>query len=210
MKTVGEILAEKRKSLGLSLEQIEKETKIRKKYLEAIEKNNFNFIPESTTAKGFIRNFSLVLGLSPESVLAVFRRDFFEDESGQIISRSLSKNIQNHGLFWTPKATLITIIAAITIFLAFFFSKQYLRLSSAPEIDLSSPKEGQVFKDKVLVKGKTDKDATIRVDDSLISISSNGSFSEEIVLPRGSNIVSIESSNRQGKKRTMNIKVQVE
>lgn len=210
MKTVGEILAEKRKSLGFSLEQIEEETKIRKKYLEAIEKNNFNFIPESTTTKGFIRNFSLVLGLSPESVLAVFRRDYFEDESGQIISRSLSKIIQNHGFFWTPKATLITLIIVGVSVISFFFSKQYLRLSSAPEIDLSSPKEGQVFKDRVLIKGKTDKDATLKIDGSLISISNDGSFSEEIVLPRGSNIVTIESANRQGKKRVVNIKVEVE
>ncbi len=210
MKTVGEILLEKRKSLSLSLEQIEKETKIRKKYLEAIEKNNFNFIPESTTAKGFVRNYALVLGLSPENILAVFRRDFFEDESGQIISRSLSKNIENHGFFWTPRATLITLIVAGVIFLSFFFAKQYLRLSSAPGIDLSSPKEGEVFKDKVLIKGKTDKDATLKVDDSLISISDNGSFSEEIVLPRGSNIVTIETANRQGKKRIINIKVEVE
>lgn len=210
MKTAGEIIAERRKQLGLSLDQIEKETKIRKKYLEAIEKNNFSFLPESTTVKGFIRNFSLALGLSSDNILAVFRRDFAEDEKGQIIPRGFSKEIEERSFHWTPKATFFALVILLISAFAFFFVRQYFRFSSPPLLEVASPQDGQTYTEKVEVAGKTEKDATVKVDGSLITVADDGRFKEEIVLPRGENILVIEAANRQGKKRTVNVKVKVE
>ncbi len=210
MRTAGEILSGKRNQLGLSLEQIEKDTKIRKKYLEAIEKNNYSFFSESTTVKGFIRNFALAVGISPENILAIFRRDFVENEKGQIIPRGFTKEIEERSFHWTPKITFFLFIGLLLFSFCYFFASQYWRFSSPPRLEVYSPKEEQVFKEKVEILGKTDKDATIMIDGSLIVVSKDGSFKEEIVLPRGENIITIEAANRQGKKRTLNIKVKVE
>lgn len=209
MRTVGEILSEKRKDLGLKLEDIEKVTKIRLKYLEAIEKNNFFQIAESTIAKGFIRNYAIVLGLSPENILAVFRRDFRENEKGQIIPRGMVEPLGERKFYWTPKATFILVIFLLIGSFAFFFIKQYLRFSSPPPLEVTSPKEGQVFKERLEVSGKTDKDASVKIDGTLISISDDGRFKEEIILPRGDNVVTIEAVNRQGKKTVINRKIKV-
>ena len=210
MRTVGEILSEKRKQLGLSLENIEKETKIRKKFLEAIEKNNFPQIEGSTVVKGFIRNYALILNLDPENLLAVFRRDFRENEKGQIIPRSMVEPLKKDKFYWTPKATFILIFSLLLGGFAFLFVRQYFKFSSAPSLQLLSPEEGEIFKEKVLVLGKTDKDVSVKVDGTLISVSDNGQFSEQIVLPRGDDIVTIEAINRQGKKTTINRKVKIE
>lgn len=210
MKTVGEVLSEKRKNLGLSLEHIEKETKIRQKYLEAIEKNDFVFFPEVATVKGFIRNYALILNLSPDAVLAIFRRDFGENEKGQVVSRSYSNELEEKGFRWTPKLTFFAVIFFILFIFAFFLFQQYLRFSAPPPLEVISPKEGQTFKEKVEVFGNTEKDSTLKIDGSLVNLDENGNFKEEIVFPRGENIVTVESSNRQGKKRTVNVKVKVE
>lgn len=207
MRTVGEILSEKRKSLGFSLEEIEKETKIRVKYLEAIEKNNFSQIPGSATVKGFIRNYALAVGLSPANVLAVFRRDFWENERGQIVPRGIAEPLDKKNFYWTPKSTFILTIFLIVGGFAFFFCRQYLKFISPPPLEVFSPQEGQVFSAKVAVAGKTDKDATVKIDGTLISLSEKGQFKEEIVLPRGENVVTIEATNRQGKKTIINRKV---
>jgi len=212
MRTVGEILGQRRKELNLTLEQVEKEIKIRQKYLEAIEKNNFSQIPESTIVKGFIRNYALYLSLPPDNILAVFRRDFFENEKGQIIPRGMVQPLdkKSFGFYWTPKLTTITAIALLFGGFIFFFFRQYLNYSSPPFLEVFSPKEGQAFNGEVLIFGKTDKDASIKVDGSVIPIDNTGVFREEIVLPRGENTVVIETSNRQQKKRSLNIKVNVE
>jgi cytoskeletal protein RodZ len=210
MRIVGEILSEKRKSLGLSLEEIERETKIRRKYLEAIEKNNFGVIAESTIVKGFIRNYAQALGLEAGSVLAVFRRDFCENQKGQIIPRGIVEPLVERNFFWTPKATVITALSLLILGFVFFFVRQYVGFSSAPPLEVTSPKDDQLFKEKVVVAGKTDKDASVKIDGTLISIAEDGSFREEVILPRGENMVIIETANRQGKKRIVSRRVKVE
>ena len=210
MRTVGEILSEKRKDLGLSLEEIEKETKIRRKYLEAIEKNDFAVIAESTIVKGFIRNYAQALELEVSSVLAVFRRDFRENQKGQIIPRGMVESLAEKNYYWTPKATLIAGVSLLILGFVFFFVRQYMSFSSAPPLEVTSPKDGQLFKEKVPIVGKTDKDASVKINGSLISIAEDGSFKEEIILPRGENMLIVESSNRQRKKRTVTLKVKVE
>lgn len=210
MRTVGEILAEKRKELGLSLEEIEKETKIRRQYLEAIEKNDFGKIKESTIVKGFIRNYAQILGLPPENVLAVFRRDFRENQKGQIIPRGMVEPLTEKSFYWTPKLTVIAFLSLLFLGFAFFLASQYFSFSSAPPLEVYSPQDGQVVHEKVLVSGRTDKDASVKIDGSLISISEDGHFEEEVVLPRGDNVLTVEATSRQGKKRVVNRQIRVE
>jgi len=196
--------------LGLSLEEIEKETKIRRKYLEAIEKNNFSVLAESTIVKGFIRNYAQALGLEAESVLAVFRRDFCENQKGQIIPRGMIEPLVGKSFFWTPKATVITGLSLLILGFVFFFVRQYIGFSSAPPLEVTSPQDGELFKERVVVAGKTDKDASVKIDGTLISIAEDGSFQEEVILPRGDNMVIIETTNREGKKRIVSRRVKVE
>lgn len=210
MRTVGEILSEKRRELGLTLEEIEKETKIRRKYLEAIEKNNFSSIAESVVVKGFIRNYAQVLGLSAENVLAVFRRDFTEGEKGEIIPRGMIEPLVKKNFYWTPKATVISLFSLLILGFVFFFVRQYLSFSSAPPLEITSPKDNQIFKEKVIVSGKTDRDASVKIEGTMVAVADDGTFKEEIVLPRGENILVIEAANRKGKKRMVNVKVFVE
>jgi len=210
MRTIGEILSAKRKELNLSLGQAEKETKIRSKYLEAIEKNDFTRINSSITVKGFIRNYAQYLGLPPESALAVFRRDFLENEKGQIVPRGMIEPLSENKFSWTPKITAIAFFSLIFLLLVFFLGSQLLKFSAAPFIELASPQEGETYREKIPVVGKTDKDASLKIDGVLVNIDENGNFKEEVVLPKGPNILTIESSNREGKKRYLRRKIVVE
>lgn len=211
MKTVGQILSEKRNQLGLSLLEVEKETKIRRKYLEAIEKDDFSFIPEITVVKGFIRNYSQFLGLLPENALAIFRRDFPEKYKDQIVPQQIIETVENEKMFrWTPKLTLIVLTALVLLAISFFAARQYLYLSSAPPLQLFSPQEKEIIKGVIEVYGKTDKDAAVKIDNIPVPVSEDGGFKEEIVLPKGENVITIEAVNRQGKKRVLNRQVVVE
>lgn len=209
MKTVGQILSEKRRLLNLSLAEVEKETKIRQKYLEAIETDQFTKIAQSVSISGFVRSYAQFLDLPVDNVLAIFRRDFEAEKKNRIIPESLSQK-QENSFCWTPKATAILFLSLILAAGIFFGIKQYVVLSGAPPLQIISPVEGQIFKEKVLVSGKTDRDATVKIDSIPILVSQDGSFKEETVLPKGENIIFIEATNRQGKKRVVNRKVKVE
>ena len=73
MNQLGPIFKEARAESAKSLEDAVKETKIAKKYLLAIENENFDIFPGETYLIGFIRNYSQFLGLDPDEMVLKYR-----------------------------------------------------------------------------------------------------------------------------------------
>ncbi|HPQ03504.1 MAG TPA: helix-turn-helix domain-containing protein, partial [Bacillota bacterium] len=63
MNEIGVLLREAREASGMSLEEVSEATKIRSKYLEAIEQGDFAVIPGEVYLKGFMRNYADCVGL---------------------------------------------------------------------------------------------------------------------------------------------------
>ncbi len=80
MTTVGQILLTARNRKKLTLEQVEKATKIRLKFLLALEGDEFNKLPPGTFTKGFIKNYASYLDLPVEETLAFYRRQVNEEK----------------------------------------------------------------------------------------------------------------------------------
>lgn len=70
MGQVGDRLRQAREAKGLTLEQIEEITRIRRRYLQALEEEDYGQLPGEVFVRGFLRNYALALGLDPEEVLA--------------------------------------------------------------------------------------------------------------------------------------------
>jgi transcriptional regulator with XRE-family HTH domain len=64
-----------RETLGISLPEAERITKIRRKYLEAIEAGDFAQLPDGPPSRGFIKNYARFLGLDPERSLSDFEAE---------------------------------------------------------------------------------------------------------------------------------------
>lgn len=73
MGGIGESLRSTREAKGISLEQAEEDTKIRKKYLQALEDGDYDVIPGRVYAKGFLRNYANYLGLNQEEVMLEYK-----------------------------------------------------------------------------------------------------------------------------------------
>jgi cytoskeletal protein RodZ len=201
MKTVGQILNNARQEKRLTLSEVEKATKIRLAHLVALENDEYEKLPSVASAKGFIKNYAEFLGLSPASVLAVFRRDFTQDEQRRIVSQTTLKPIDKPFLFWTPK---LTVILAATVFLIIFFGYlgyQYLSLIRPPKLSLSSPlPEEKIEGQAVEVAGKADPDAVVTVNGELVSLSEEGEFRYQLKLIGGQNTIVVEAVSKRGQK----------
>lgn len=64
-----------RETLGISLIEAERATKIRRKYLEAIEAGDFAQLPDGPPSRGFIKNYARFLGLDSERSLTDFEAE---------------------------------------------------------------------------------------------------------------------------------------
>jgi len=209
MKTVGELLEAARKDKGLTLLQVEKKVKIRAKFLRALEKNDFENIPGGAiVAKGFIKNYGLFLGLSKEKLLASFRRDFTEDEKGQVLPRGYYEPLGFSFFSWTPKKTAI--IGSILLILALFsyLGFQVASFLGKPPLSISSPlPEERVSTPEIVVSGKTDPDASVLIDGKLVVVNQDGYFEETVSLLPGENSLVIEAISRRNKKSIKTRKV---
>jgi cytoskeletal protein RodZ len=66
---LGTLLKKAREEKGLSLDDIQEETKIRKKYLEAIEENNFDILPGKVYLKVFVKGYAREVDLNYQALL---------------------------------------------------------------------------------------------------------------------------------------------
>ena len=69
MTAIGQTLRDARERLGLTLEEVERATRIRAHHLEALERDAWDSLPSPVQARGFLRNYADFLGLNPDTIL---------------------------------------------------------------------------------------------------------------------------------------------
>ncbi|HEX2183750.1 MAG TPA: helix-turn-helix domain-containing protein [Rubrobacteraceae bacterium] len=65
---IGRVLEMARKQRGLTLDEAEHATKIRKRYLDGLEREDFGVLPDAVYARGFLKTYANYLGLDGEEL----------------------------------------------------------------------------------------------------------------------------------------------
>src|SRR6266513_560648 len=73
--TLPERLLAARERKGVDLYRAERDTKIRARYLGALERGEYRELPGDVYTKGFLRNYALYLGLDADEVVGQWRRE---------------------------------------------------------------------------------------------------------------------------------------
>ena len=76
MSEIGDTLREGRLRRGLTIKDVEDATKIRSKYLQALERDDFEVIPGPTFVRAFLRTYGEFLGLDTVILLDEYRSRF--------------------------------------------------------------------------------------------------------------------------------------
>lgn len=211
MKTVGEILKKARGEKRITYEEIEKNLRIRKKFLIALEDNAWDKLPSLPYIKGFIRSYSNYLGLKPDQMLAIFRRQFRQQEKAGLLPEGLTHPLDEPVFHYTPQMAIGSVIALFTLFFFGYLFLQYQSFTSAPELTVNTPSEGAVISsDKIQVQGKSNSDAVVSINGQKVALSDKGEFSLTMTLTPGINTVSIEAIGKNGKKRTVSRTIQIQ
>ncbi|MFN2194797.1 MAG: RodZ domain-containing protein [Anaerolineales bacterium] len=72
MVEIGQRIRQQREVLGLSLEDVERHTHLRKHYLTALENGDLEALPSPVQGRGMLKNYANFLGMDPEPLLLVF------------------------------------------------------------------------------------------------------------------------------------------
>src|SRR3989344_2578163 len=132
MRTVGTVLKEARVNLGWSIDKISRDTKIKEKFLIALEESRWASLPNFSVASGFVRSYAQTVGVEPNVTLALLRRDFpespkeFEKQEISLSGRPI----------WTPRATLITAISLSLLIIFGYLIRQSLLFVAPPPLEV--------------------------------------------------------------------------
>src|SRR4051795_11814855 len=83
MPTIGDSLREARMREHLDIADVEAKTKIRAKYLRALENEEFAMLPGPTFVKTFLRTYAEALGLDPQVLVEEYRATYEPREEAE-------------------------------------------------------------------------------------------------------------------------------
>lgn len=199
MRTVGQILREARESKLLSLEDVEKQTKIRVELLQALESNNFDKLPPATFIQGFIKNYGSLLGLNNVKLLAIFRRDYEAKKHPPKVLESFSNPMTQKKFRLTPGKILGVVIVLIILCFFAYLWVEYRQFVGAPELQVSSPVDQQsVDVPQVVVGGDTDPEAKVTINNQEVGLDNKGHFRVEVKLSASTNEIDVASTSKFG------------
>jgi len=119
MMGIGETLREAREAKGYTLEDIQETTKIQKRYLIAIEQNDFQSLPGKFYARAFIKEYAQVLDLDVNELLQGLDEEKIQtkrDETIQYTRMERSKRTSSKSSFvFSVLPSLIVVLLIVGI-----------------------------------------------------------------------------------------------
>ncbi|MBP9719271.1 MAG: helix-turn-helix domain-containing protein [Candidatus Levybacteria bacterium] len=198
-----------RKRQNITVEQASKALKIRVEFLHALENGQYNKLPSSAYAQGFVGNYAQFLGLSKDETIAMFRREF----DGKNVYSVLPHGVTHTKEFTVKKMRLqqtFFVIAAIFVIMGGYIIYQYRSAFFSPQLDIYTPKENEIIRsNEAQVSGKSDPNATVFVNNSTVSLDKDGNFSKRIDLFNGKTVIEVSATNRFGRKSSIRLPIEV-
>jgi cytoskeletal protein RodZ len=157
MSTFGEELRRERKLRRIALREVAEATKINLRYLEALERNEFQHLPGGVFNRGFVRAYAQYIGVDPDAMVnAYLLEEQDQADQGKAQDRHLFRRSQKRAesnpeaverakkpsgrpIRWFPWLALAIAVALLLGWLAF----KYLRGgddSTARQQEVSAPK----------------------------------------------------------------------
>lgn len=217
---LGEVLRGAREAKGVDLPRVERDTKIRARYLSALERGEYRELPGPVYTKGFLRNYGLYLGLDPEYLVDLYRLE----ASGVGVDRPAPgtgprprRRRRTRTFVVTPGAVVAAILTILVGAFIAWLTYEFVNFAGIPELRITEP-PGDVAayrQTQIAISGVTAPDARISVDglgeNRELIADHRGQFSFVAQLMPGSNVVALTASDPKTKRdsetqrRTINV-----
>lgn len=201
---LGEVLRAAREAKGVDLVRVERETKIRERYLAALENGDYRDLPGAVYTRGFLRNYGAYLGLDTEYLLDLYR---IETDANPSARRALPAPPRPIGTRRT-RAFVVTpgaIVAAILVLLVGGFVAwigfELVNFARTPELRITQP-AGNVSghpERTIVVRGVTAPNARVTVsnlpENPTVTADASGAFEVTVELLPGSNVMRLVAND---------------
>jgi cytoskeletal protein RodZ len=210
--TLPERLYNARERKGVDLFRAERDTKIRARYLGALERGDYRELPGAVYTKGFLRNYALYLGLDPDEVLDQWRRERGDaKEAAPVLAVPRPIAAPRQGLTFSPSLVVFALLTIGVLAFGAYLGVQLLRFAKPPTIAVTDPAAAVVQVDDTAtmytMRGTSTAGATINIttpgrDPYSVTADKSGSWTADVELRRGRNEFQVSSLDPDTGKRS--------
>jgi cytoskeletal protein RodZ len=194
-----------RERKGVDLYRAERDTKIRARYLAALERGDWRELPGSVYTKGFLRNYALYLGLDPDEILLQWRAERGDDRPSEPVI-VVPRPIQAPARAFTFSPGILVALLLVIGVIAFgaYLAVQLLRFAKPPTIAVTDPPTAVFQVDdsatSYTLRGTSTPGAAVSIvtpgaDPIHATVNPDGSWTAPVSLVRGRNQFDISASD---------------
>lgn len=202
---VGEQLRGARELKGVDLHRVERDTKIRIKYLEALEGGDFGDLPGEVYTRGFLRNYATYLGLDADDIVAEWRQEAGEPEPFLPKLVGPQPMTIRRGVVFQRSHAIILVVVLIVAAVGSYFGYQVTRFLQYPTVAVSDPSGQRSLvlppgTTSYVLKGTATAGTTVLVswdgqDPTIVTVDESGDWTYTALLHFGDNQFDITAKN---------------
>ncbi|MFL5689731.1 MAG: helix-turn-helix domain-containing protein [Chloroflexota bacterium] len=202
-----------RERKGVDLYRAERDTKIRARYLGALERGDYKELPGAVYTKGFLRNYALYLGLDPDEVLLQWRNERGNPKEAPpaiVVPRPIAT--PRKGMSFSPGLVVAALLAIVVIAFGVYLGIQVLRFAKPPTVTVTQPATAVIDVDEstttYTLKGTTLPGATVSIlspghdEPFQVTATSDGTWAYDVDLRRGRNQFDVSALDPETGKRS--------
>ena len=137
-RRLGRQLRDAREVKGIDLFRVERDTKIRSKYLSALEEGDYADLPGDVYTRGFLRNYSAYLGLDADEIEEEWRSESGSPDPAKPAIVGPQPMTIRRGIVFQRSHAVIAVVLVIVLVVATYFGLQLTRYLSYPVVALDS------------------------------------------------------------------------
>ncbi len=207
-ESLGEKLRQARHRRHLKIEDLSRFLKIRSDYLRALEEEAFDRLPTGIYGRNYLQNYAAALGLKESDYQPYLENPYLAKNQDNPFTQ---KVIKKKELLIFPRIIRNSLIVAAVLICLAYLSFYFQKISSPPELEIYEPIDNLLTdKNSLTISGRTEKEAEVRINGSLILNNHDGLFSQTIDLRQGLNNIKIEAKKKYGKSQEINKEVLVQ
>ncbi len=198
-QTLGEKLKAIRREANFTLAEMEKKTKIRKAFLQAIETAEYDKLPAPIYARNYLKVYVRALRADEAYFLEQFEleRGTCDFVKNARLPRRRTRALQ---FLVASRYVKLVLLSLLVLTVTTYVGLQIKTIVSPPDLLVYEPNDGEMTDEAMIsVTGHAEEGTRVQINGNDALLSQTGFFEMDVALERGMNVIEVTSTKRYSK-----------
>lgn len=219
-QSLGDRLKRARTRKKITVAEVEEQTKIRAKFILALESDSWDQIPSEVYGRGYLEAYADFLQLPVEEMMKQYnhsRATYWRKDGREPVELAPVSRLARSRFVITPKLFVSGFVICAALAFAGVIGYQVKQFTAAPFLELAKPAQAketgtsqlELFTETFALNGRTTTGATVTVNGQAVAVLADGHFTHQVPVQRGVNAVVVSATNIAGNTTTETLTVTV-